>query len=145
MQVQIWNKSCYSCHVSQQEKNFDPEKNAYKTAWLDFGINCERCHGPGSEHVAHLLQRRAAHGACARYGPADAPRRARNTMVCAQCHSFRDIYVQGFAAGDDYYDYFMPMLEYNLPDERAIRPTGPTAARGASPTTPSGCGRANAI
>jgi hypothetical protein len=25
--------------------------------------------------------------------------------------------VQGFAAGDDYYSYFMPVLEYNLPDD----------------------------
>jgi hypothetical protein len=23
VQIQIWNKSCYSCHVSQQEKHFD--------------------------------------------------------------------------------------------------------------------------
>ncbi len=37
-------------------------------------------------------------------------------MVCAQCHSFRDIYVNDFAAGDDYYDHFLPVLEYNLPD-----------------------------
>jgi hypothetical protein len=37
-------------------------------------------------------------------------------MVCAQCHSFRDIYVDNFAAGDDYYDHFLPVLEYNLPD-----------------------------
>ncbi len=36
-------------------------------------------------------------------------------MVCAQCHSFRDIYVNNFAAGDDYYDHFLPVLEYNLP------------------------------
>src|SRR5215468_2229198 len=51
--IQIWNKSCYSCHVSQQEKNFNPAANEYKTSWRDFGTNCERCHGPASEHVAH--------------------------------------------------------------------------------------------
>ena len=50
--VQVWNKNCYSCHVSQEDKNFDTEKNEYQTAWLDFGTNCERCHGPGSRHVA---------------------------------------------------------------------------------------------
>ena len=26
VQTQIWNKSCYSCHVSRQEKNFDIDK-----------------------------------------------------------------------------------------------------------------------
>lgn len=36
-------------------------------------------------------------------------------MVCAQCHSFRDIYVNGFQAGANYYDYFLPVMEYRLP------------------------------
>jgi tetratricopeptide (TPR) repeat protein len=116
VQVQVWNKQCYSCHVSQQEKNFDVEKNEYKTAWLDFGTNCERCHGPGSEHVA-------------RYS-APTPQKAsdmivqtrldanRNTMICAQCHSFRDIFAKGYAPGADYYNYFMPILEYNQPRDK---------------------------
>src|SRR5471032_2504448 len=26
VEVQLWNKDCYSCHVSQEEKNFDPKK-----------------------------------------------------------------------------------------------------------------------
>ena len=110
VQVQVWNKMCYSCHVSQQEKNFDVEKNEYKTTWLDFGTNCERCHGPGSEHVAHphdpntVVQTRL-----------DA---TRNTMVCAQCHSFRDTFANGFSAGDDYYNYFVPILEYNQPRDK---------------------------
>jgi tetratricopeptide (TPR) repeat protein len=116
VQVQVWNKQCYSCHVSQQEKNFDVEKNEYKTAWLDFGTNCERCHGPGSVHVA-------------RYS-APNPQRAqdmvvqtrldatRNTMVCAQCHSFRDTFAKGFSAGEDYYNYFMPILQYNQPRDK---------------------------
>jgi hypothetical protein len=117
-QVQIWNKNCHSCHVSQQEKNFDVDKNVYKTSWLNFGTNCERCHGPGSEHVAH-------------YSSADPPKGpandiivqtrldpTRNTMVCAQCHSFRDTFAQGFAAGSDYYNYFVPILQYNQPVDK---------------------------
>jgi predicted CXXCH cytochrome family protein len=126
--VQIWNKSCYGCHVSQQQKNFDVATLRYRNSWVDFGTNCERCHGPGSEHVAHYS---AAI-------PPKAPVRdivlqtrldpARNTMVCAQCHSFRDIYVDGFRAGDDYYDHFLPILEYSLPpsDDPAYWPDGST-------------------
>jgi predicted CXXCH cytochrome family protein len=49
-------------------------------------------------------------------------------MVCAQCHSFRDIFVPGYAAGDDYYDYFMPILEYDQPVDKdpAYWPDGRT-------------------
>ena len=42
----------------------------------------------------------------------------RNTMVCAQCHSFRDIFAKGFSAGDDYYNYFLPIIEYNQPRDK---------------------------
>ena len=90
VEVQLWNKNCYSCHVSQEEKNFDTEKTEYKTAWLDFGVNCERCHGPSGEHTAGkpggkiVVQTRLD--------------TARNTAVCAQCHSFRDIFVKNYAA-----------------------------------------------
>jgi predicted CXXCH cytochrome family protein len=124
--VQLWNKNCFSCHVSQQEKNFDAEAGVYKTSWLDFGINCERCHGPASKHVARYTAV-ALHKNAAATKTADAPAddivmqtrldAARNTMVCGQCHSFRDIYALGYKAGDDYYDYFFPVLEYGLQDD----------------------------
>jgi len=115
VQVQIWNKSCYSCHVSQQQKNFNGDDNAYRTTWLDFGINCERCHGPGAEHAAFYAnpahQGRPAHDVVVQTR-LDA---AHNTAICAQCHSFRDIFVDKFAAGDDYYDHFLPILEFAMP------------------------------
>jgi len=120
VQVQVWNKSCYSCHVSQEEKNFDAAAEIYKTSWLDFGINCERCHGPAAKHVARYTAAAATHTKPT--GPDDIVMQnrldaARNTMVCAQCHSFRDIYALGFNAGTNYYDYFFPVLEYGLQDD----------------------------
>jgi predicted CXXCH cytochrome family protein len=33
-------------------------------------------------------------------------------MVCAQCHSMRTAIAPGFAPGDDYFDYFEPVLEH---------------------------------
>ena len=35
-----------------------------------------------------------------------------SSMVCAQCHSLRDAVASGYRAGEDYYDYFVPKLEY---------------------------------
>lgn len=111
--VQQWNKNCVGCHVSQQQNNYRPDTRTYATAWVDFGTSCERCHGPGSAHVADYS------------GPVKPPaitpglivraRRIdpeRGSMICAQCHSFRNIIAPGFRAGADYYDFFMPVLEH---------------------------------
>lgn len=111
--VQLWNKNCFGCHVSDQIKGFHADEDRYDTTWLDFGITCERCHGPGSRHVDKYQN-------LDRYG--DDPETwivlqtrldpERDSMVCAQCHSFRDQMDFGFRAGDDYYDHFLPLLEY---------------------------------
>jgi nitrate/TMAO reductase-like tetraheme cytochrome c subunit len=108
VQIQLWNKTCYSCHVSQEEKNYTLANEQYHTKWLNYGINCERCHGPGSEHVAWAespvmddATRAIVDATIINFKHLDA---TRSTMVCAQCHSFRDIYVDGFRAGEIYYD-----------------------------------------
>lgn len=46
-----FNTSCYNCHVSQLTTNYDLDTDSYQTSWLEPGINCEACHGPGSEHI----------------------------------------------------------------------------------------------
>jgi hypothetical protein len=113
--IQVWNRSCYGCHVSGAEKRFDQTSLAYDTGWIDFGTSCERCHGPGAAHVARYQSTAApASDSPSIVTPTRlSPERA--TMVCAQCHSLRDITVPGFAAGNDYYDHFTPILEYAQP------------------------------
>jgi predicted CXXCH cytochrome family protein len=121
LDVQVWNKSCYSCHVSGEKKNFDLEHVGYHTTWQDSGINCERCHGAGSEHVAKATDTKLINADTRAIlnktivNPAHLDA-TRSTMICAQCHSFRDIYVDGFEAGANYYDFFLPVMEYRLPD-----------------------------
>jgi predicted CXXCH cytochrome family protein len=116
--VQVWNSNCFGCHVSAQVKGFDPATSGYRTSWTDFGTSCERCHGPGAAHVARYENPAA---------PASAPpaivvptrlTAERSTMVCAQCHSLRDVTVPGFAAGADYFDHFAPVLEYGQKSEK---------------------------
>jgi predicted CXXCH cytochrome family protein len=126
--VQVWNKNCFSCHVSRQEKGFDAGKNLYQTTWQDFGANCERCHGPGGAHVAHYSATPRPAGPARDIVLQTRLDATRNTMVCAQCHSFRDIYVANFAAGANYYDYFLPILEATQPADRdpAYWPDGRT-------------------
>jgi predicted CXXCH cytochrome family protein len=103
--VQVWNAHCHGCHVSGQEKNFRPATGTYDTRWSDFGTSCERCHGPGGRHSeeeagARFIVRPSA------LGP------EKETAICAQCHSLRDVVADGFAAGADYHDHFMAILEY---------------------------------
>jgi tetratricopeptide (TPR) repeat protein len=116
--AQLWNKSCYGCHVSGEQKNFDPRQRQYRTQWREMGVSCESCHGPGGDHVASAKLR--VHGASPMPVPAAIlnPAKldsARSTMACAECHSLRDIYVDGFPAGANYYDYFMPIMQYREP------------------------------
>jgi predicted CXXCH cytochrome family protein len=118
--IQVWNKSCYSCHVSQSQKNFDLEKLRYQTTWRDLGINCESCHGPGSEHIARATGVKTLDaGTRAKIKEAIVnPARlngASSSTICAGCHSLRDIYADNFKAGANYYDYFTPVMEYRLP------------------------------
>lgn len=126
--VQVWNKGCYSCHVSQEKKNFDAASLTYKTTWLNFGTNCERCHGPGSDHVAHYSAAVKPQGPVRDIVLQTRLDAARNTQVCAQCHSFRDIFAEGYTAGADYYNYFLPVMEYRLDDpaDPAYWPDGRT-------------------
>jgi len=108
----VWNKDCYGCHVTGEKKNFDLEHNRYHTTWQSPGANCQRCHGDTADHKKLL-------------NPAKLDA-ARSTMICAQCHSFRDIYADGFPAGANYYDYFQPVMEYRLPpsEDPAYWPDG---------------------
>ena len=42
-----FNTMCYNCHVSQLSTNYDVKTDTYHTTWVEPGINCETCHGPG--------------------------------------------------------------------------------------------------
>lgn len=78
---------CLECHASY----FDwlpPPVNRYGKNSLVLGIFCEKCHGPGREHVArHRLQSVLPAGTSeAIVNPAKLPR-DRQTDVCGLCHS----------------------------------------------------------
>jgi hypothetical protein len=111
--VQQWNKDCVGCHVSEQENNYRPASAEYGTTWRDFGTSCERCHGPGRAHVDAYS--RAQNRPASAQGTIVRPTRLdpqTSSMICAQCHSLRNAIDPDYQAGRDYYDHFMPRLEY---------------------------------
>jgi predicted CXXCH cytochrome family protein len=111
--IQQWNKNCVGCHVSQQRNDYQAATHTYATRWADFGTSCERCHGPGSSHVQQPAQsdRPNATGEGSIVRPTRLDPQT-SSMVCAQCHSLRDVIAPDYKAGEHYYDYFVPVLEY---------------------------------
>jgi len=119
--IQQWNKDCVGCHVSGEEKNFSPATQTYRTQWSDFGTSCERCHGPGSLHVAAYAHESKTRPVGQRL--IVKPTRLdpqTSSMICAQCHSLRNVINPGYTAGADYFDFFMPRLEYDPGTDREL-------------------------
>jgi len=68
--------SCLQCHASGIQANTGT-LNGYATPpFLENGVSCERCHGPGSEHIARGAKM---------VNPAKLAPAARDS-VCAECH-----------------------------------------------------------
>ena len=74
---QIWRKRpyaqyCAGCHTT----GFNPVTQT----WVEPGVGCEACHGPGGDHVASTGNRTKI------INPADLEFR-KQVEICAQCHS----------------------------------------------------------
>jgi hypothetical protein len=82
------NPGCLECHATYiRPLSQDPATNRYDRNSLVTGISCERCHGPGAEHVT----RQKAGSASASTGrailnPAKFSR-DRQVDLCALCHN----------------------------------------------------------
>jgi tetratricopeptide (TPR) repeat protein len=104
-----FNTSCFDCHVSQLSRGYDPATDSYHTTWNEPGINCEVCHGPGSEHV------RRFRSAQARGEPPpkelaiirmkDLTPQQRNE-TCAPCHAKMRPLTDGFVPGQRFFDHY---------------------------------------
>ena len=70
--------TCLSCHASRLQPIYGTQNRYADPPFLEGGVSCERCHGPGSEHVEKP-------GASRMVNPAKLPREERDS-VCAQCH-----------------------------------------------------------
>lgn len=68
--------SCLTCHASQIRAIKGTENRYDAMPFAQAGIGCERCHGPGSEHIK-------GKGPMINPGKLEA---ARRDSVCAQCH-----------------------------------------------------------
>lgn len=75
---------CLECHATSFTSR-PPPRNRFDPASLVLGISCQKCHGPGAEHVARMTAGHTADGP-AIVNPARLPR-ARQLDLCALCHA----------------------------------------------------------
>lgn len=99
---------CLECHASYFDW-LQPSVNRYRKTTLILGIICEKCHGPGREHVAlHHAKPHLSPGTPeAIVNPAKLPR-DRQLDVCGLCHSGNGTPIApplSFLPGDDLRDY----------------------------------------
>ncbi|MGH9629710.1 MAG: tetratricopeptide repeat protein, partial [Bryobacteraceae bacterium] len=83
-----WNRpieaKCLYCHTSQARPIYGTQNRYADPPFLQNGIACERCHGPGSEHVR---------GKGSLVNPAKLSP-ARRDSVCSQCHLSGDARIE---------------------------------------------------
>jgi predicted CXXCH cytochrome family protein len=101
--------SCLFCHSSGVRPIFGTQNRYGDPPFLENGIGCERCHGPGSEHRRDPQHARMVNPA--KLAP------ALRDSVCSQCHLTGDARIERagrriaeFRAGDDlsvYATYFV--------------------------------------
>ena len=106
---------CMECH-STFAKNTSPDKrgNKYDQNNIIYGIDCERCHGPGAKHVGYQQKHPEAKLAKYMLSYKDLTRQQR-LDACALCHSGgnREAIEPPFTflAGDNLKDFYHPHKE----------------------------------
>ena len=122
---QIWNVTCFNCHATNLDANFDVASKSYDTSWTEMGLGCETCHGPGRRHIA-LMQEweknpatKPAYDTSASNRTLGAtlkifsPRTAEPRQVfdtCAYCHGNKNNLFLGFLPGSRMEDFALPFL-----------------------------------
>jgi hypothetical protein len=77
---------CLECHATFfQPLTFSPSNNQYNRNNFVLGISCERCHGPGLQHVQSHLGKSSKVDISAPVPPFGLSR-DREIDICAQCH-----------------------------------------------------------
>ena len=103
-----FNTSCYGCHVSQIETNYNAADDSYHTTWREPGINCETCHGPAGTHVRLYTEAKEKNGTPPELGLISFKQMTpvQRSDACASCHAKLAAISPGFRPGERYFDHF---------------------------------------
>ncbi len=110
-QSQNWNGMCAECHSTNLQKNYNLEQDSFNTTWTDIDVNCEACHGPGSEHLEWA---KLPEGARDNDGNKGLILKTSSTTSkqyiegCAPCHSRRTSFAPNVHNDPEYYNNHRP-------------------------------------
>jgi tetratricopeptide (TPR) repeat protein len=110
-QSQNWNGMCAECHSTNLQKNYDLEKDSFNTTWSDINVNCEACHGPGSDHLdwAKLPEgSRDYDGNMGLVLKTSGTTSKQYIEACAPCHSRRTSFGPNEHRDGEYYNLYRP-------------------------------------
>ena len=115
----MWRELCAGCHYTA----YDP----YLETYVEEGVGCEACHGPGGDHVD-------SGGSGSIVNPAKLNSEDRDA-ICASCHThghdrtgeFR--YPAGYAPGEDLTLYFKGLIPKKGQEADTFRDDGTLADR----------------
>ena len=110
-QSQNWNGMCAECHSTNLQKNYDLEKDSFSTTWSDIDVNCESCHGPGSEHLDWAKLPEGARDYDGNMGLVlkTSGRTSKQYIeACAPCHSRRTSFGPNEHRDSEYYNLHRP-------------------------------------
>lgn len=110
-QSQNWNGMCAECHSTNLHKNYDLDTDSFSTTWSDINVNCEACHGPGSEHLhwANLPEgSRSYDGNMGLVLKTNGITSKQFVDACAPCHSRRTSFGPNEHADAEYYNLHRP-------------------------------------
>ena len=91
---------CLQCHASRLQPVTGTQNRFGSPPFLEGGVSCERCHGPGKNHLAAMTS--GARKGIGIVNPAKLEA-ARRDSVCAQCHLTGAARIARVRAKDDEY------------------------------------------
>jgi len=110
-QSQNWNGMCAECHSTNLQKNYDLETDSFNTTWSDIDVNCEACHGPGSEHLDWAKLPEGARDYDGNLGlilKTSGTTSKQFIEACAPCHSRRTSFGPNNHIDGEYYNNHRP-------------------------------------
>ena len=112
----IVSRECLACHSGHVET---VDANPYRLRVHEFAIGCEKCHGPGSLHVAHQASQSGDKEGIDHtiVNPADLDRNLLES-ICHQCHLQGIVSVPARERNKSRFRPGLPLEDYHLEYER---------------------------